>query len=161
MAVKVALTKSEAIQMTFAREVSVLKFLGIHPNIVPLREAVDSAGGVPLAFARCDCSLLEYAAKTIGETPLPLDLVKDIAWQTCAGIAYCHSRRVVHRDLKLFTNRQLGGTCNEGTAVCYTYNTGLGRFSGRCFYGGRPIRLGPVGNWNLFRVEEFFFKGMG
>ena len=43
-----------------------------------------------------------YAAKdkAAHKAPLPLELVRNIAWQTCAGIAYCHAKGVLHRDLK-------------------------------------------------------------
>lgn len=32
--------------------------------------------------------------------PMPLDLVRSYIWQLLRGVAYCHSHRVLHRDLK-------------------------------------------------------------
>ena len=31
---------------------------------------------------------------------LPIELVKSYTWQLLKGVAYCHSHRVLHRDLK-------------------------------------------------------------
>ena len=31
---------------------------------------------------------------------LPIELVKSYTWQLLNGVSYCHSHRVLHRDLK-------------------------------------------------------------
>ena len=42
----------------------------------------------------------------------------------------------------------------------YTYNAGLSRFPGRCFYDGRPMRFGPMGKWDFFGIEKISFEGI-
>lgn len=45
-------------------------------------------------------ALPEGSSESLGRLGLGDDMVKKFMWQLCSGIRYCHSHRVLHRDLK-------------------------------------------------------------
>lgn len=92
--------EDEGVPSTAIREISLLKELA-HPNVVGLKDVVHSDSKLYLVFEFLDQDLKKYmdscgsAEKKIN----PL-LVKSYLHQLLQGIAFCHSHRVLHRDLK-------------------------------------------------------------
>ncbi|KAG8423843.1 Cyclin-dependent kinase catalytic subunit [Metarhizium acridum] len=110
--------EDEGVPSTAIREISLLKELR-DPNIVRLFNIVHSDGHkLYLVFEFVDLDLKRYmealpvsdggrgkalpegSSATIMQLGLGEVVVRKFMMQLCEGIKYCHSRRVLHRDLK-------------------------------------------------------------
>ncbi|KAL6055229.1 Cell division protein kinase 1 [Balamuthia mandrillaris] len=91
--------EDEGVPATALREVALLKELSLCHNIVSLLDVVHSHSTLYLVFEFLDQDLKRYVESVPG--PLAPELIKSYLYQMLKGIAYCHSRRVLHRDLKL------------------------------------------------------------
>jgi len=89
--------EDEGVPSTAIREVSVLRELN-HPNIVKLKEIIHDENRLYLIFEYVTLDLKRYMDNQ-GQLISP-DIVKSYCYQLCRGIAFCHSRRILHRDLK-------------------------------------------------------------
>lgn len=87
----------EGIPSTTLREVVFLKQL-THPNVVRLEDVVYEEGKLFLVFEFMDKDLRKYMDQVEG--PLDPALVQSYSRQLLQGLYYCHSRGVMHRDLK-------------------------------------------------------------
>ncbi|XP_014673642.1 PREDICTED: cyclin-dependent kinase 2-like [Priapulus caudatus] len=90
-------TESEGVPSTAIREIALLKELD-HPSIVRLLDVVHSERKLYLVFEYLNQDLKKYMDSVPHSLALPL--VKSYLWQLLQGICYCHSHRVLHRDLK-------------------------------------------------------------
>jgi len=89
--------EDEGIPSTAIREISILKELQ-HPNIVRLHDVIHTEKKLTLVFEFCDEDLKKHLdAATDGMSELS---IKSNLFQLLAGVAFCHDRRVLHRDLK-------------------------------------------------------------
>jgi len=103
---KVALKKirvegeDEGIPSTSVREITLLNELK-HPNIVELMAICPEKEKLYLIFEFMSMDLKQYLdiTKNKGEI-LNSELVKSYMFQMLCALCFCHSRRVVHRDLK-------------------------------------------------------------
>ncbi|XP_071309048.1 cyclin-dependent kinase 3 isoform X2 [Agelaius tricolor] len=90
--------ESEGVPSTAIREISLLKELK-HPNIVRLLDVIHSQKKLYMVFEYLNQDLKKYMDSCqAGE--LPLSLVKNYLFQLLQGVSFCHSHRVIHRDLK-------------------------------------------------------------
>ncbi|CAH2267972.1 jg8420 [Pararge aegeria aegeria] len=87
----------EGVPSTALREISVLRDLK-HPAVVQLLDVVLADTKLFLVFEFLHMDLKKLMELTKGA--LKLDLVKSYLQQLLEGVAYCHSQRVLHRDLK-------------------------------------------------------------
>ncbi|XP_027626577.1 cyclin-dependent kinase 3 isoform X5 [Tupaia chinensis] len=83
--------ETEGVPSTAIREISLLKELK-HPNIVREKKLY-------LVFEFLSQDLKKYMDSTPA-SELPLHLVKSYLSQLLQGVTFCHSHRVIHRDLK-------------------------------------------------------------
>mmetsp|Transcript_19241 Transcript_19241/g.73916 ORF Transcript_19241/g.73916 Transcript_19241/m.73916 type:complete len:305 (+) Transcript_19241:73-987(+) len=90
--------EDEGIPATAIREVSLLKEVADHPNIVKLIDVVYIKQRLYLAFEFLDYDLKKYVDKVKG--PVNPLLIQSYMYQLLSGIDFCHKRRVIHRDLK-------------------------------------------------------------
>jgi serine/threonine protein kinase len=89
--------EDEGIPSTALREISLLRELS-HRNIVDLKDCVQEDGRLYLVFEFLDKDLKKYMESCSGL--LSPALVKSYLFQCCRGLAFCHARGVMHRDLK-------------------------------------------------------------
>lgn len=99
--------EEEGVPCTAIREISLLKELK-HPNIVRLYDVIHTEKKLTLVFEYCDSDLKKYLDANLGE--LDAGTVKLLMYQLLLGLAFCHTHRVLHRDLKpqnLLINKRL------------------------------------------------------
>ena len=89
--------EEEGVPACTLREISILKNL-VHPNVVALLDVIISKKSIYLLFEFVDMDLHSF----LSAPTLALDLrsMKQILYQLFVGIYFCHSRRILHRDLK-------------------------------------------------------------
>jgi serine/threonine protein kinase len=88
----------EGVPSTAMREISLLKELSSHPNVVHLYDVIHQQNKLYLVFEFVDHDL----KKCLEMVPQRLEIlqIKSYLYQLLAGIAFCHANRVLHRDLK-------------------------------------------------------------
>ncbi|NXP46436.1 CDK3 kinase, partial [Heliornis fulica] len=91
-------SETEGIPSTAIREVSLLKELK-HPNIVRLLDVIHCQKKLYLVFEYLNQDLDKYMNATQTRA-LPSSLVKNYLFQILQGVDFCHTHRVIHRDLK-------------------------------------------------------------
>ncbi|NXJ88363.1 CDK3 kinase, partial [Corythaixoides concolor] len=91
-------SETEGVPSTAIREISLLRELK-HPNIVRLLDVIYSRKKLYLVFEYMNQDLKKYMDST-QPRELPLSLVKNYLFQLLQGVSFCHSHRVIHRDLK-------------------------------------------------------------
>ncbi|XP_015913068.1 cyclin-dependent kinase 2 [Parasteatoda tepidariorum] len=91
-------SETEGVPSTALREISLLKELD-HPNVVRLEDVVYCNQKLYLVFEFLDLDLKKLLDQQ-GNVGLSLDVAKSYLCQLLQGLAYCHARRVLHRDLK-------------------------------------------------------------
>ncbi|KAK2145243.1 hypothetical protein LSH36_693g02093 [Paralvinella palmiformis] len=87
----------EGIPSSALREICLLKELR-HKNIVRLYDILHSEKKLTLVFEYCDQDLKKYFDSCNGE--IDPDVVKSFMYQLLRGLAFCHGKNVLHRDLK-------------------------------------------------------------
>eukprot|EP00736_Rhodelphis_marinus_P007450 Rmarinus@m.27651 len=88
--------EDEGVPSTAIREISLLKELQ-NVNIVRLKDVVHSENKLYLVFEYLDQDLKKYMDSV---QSMPPKLIKSYLYQLLRGVAFCHSHRVLHRDLK-------------------------------------------------------------
>lgn len=91
--------EEEGVPSTAIREISILKELSQHPNIVKLIEVLSDENKLFLVFEFLKMDLKHYMESLKGRMLDP-SLVKSYTYQITEGILFCHRRRILHRDLK-------------------------------------------------------------
>ncbi|RDB21937.1 Cyclin-dependent kinase 1 [Hypsizygus marmoreus] len=92
--------EDEGVPSTAIREISLLKELR-DDNIVKLLDIVHADQKLYLVFEFLDVDLKRYMETgNQKRTPITLDIVKKFTHQLNSGLLYCHSHRILHRDLK-------------------------------------------------------------
>eukprot|EP00040_Diaphanoeca_grandis_P039230 m.258475 g.258475 ORF g.258475 m.258475 type:complete len:300 (+) comp36622_c0_seq1:83-982(+) len=89
--------EDEGVPSTAIREISLLKELN-HPTIVRLIEVIHAEAKLYLVFEFLDQDLKKF----MDSQPNGIDkmLIKSYMYQLLKGIEFCHSHRILHRDLK-------------------------------------------------------------
>jgi cyclin-dependent kinase 1 len=89
----------EGIPSTALREICILRELN-HPNIVELKDVVCSENKLYLLFEFLEIDLRKYLSSFNTEEYLESDLIKSFLYQILEGVSFCHSKKILHRDLK-------------------------------------------------------------
>jgi len=90
---------AEGVPSTAIREISLLKELN-HPAIVKLMDVVHVDMKLYLVFEFLDGDLKSFMEQWKPSGGIPMVQVKSFLSQLLQGIAFCHSHRILHRDLK-------------------------------------------------------------
>jgi len=92
--------EDEGVPSTAIREISLLKELK-DPNVVRLLDIVHADQKLYLVFEFLDVDLKRYIETGIQNgKPITPAIVKKFTHQLNLGLIYCHSHRILHRDLK-------------------------------------------------------------
>lgn len=91
--------EDEGVPSTAIREISLLKEMN-DPNIVKLFNIIAEGHKVYLVFEFLDLDLKKYMEAIPSGMGLGEDMVKRFMNQLVSGVKYCHSHRILHRDLK-------------------------------------------------------------
>ncbi|EFC45271.1 predicted protein [Naegleria gruberi] len=92
--------EDEGVPSTTLREIALLKHI-CHPCVVRLFEVIHENNQLNLVFEFVDSDLkvfIDQQRKT--KTYFPPILVKKYMFQMLQALAFCHARRVLHRDIK-------------------------------------------------------------
>ncbi|GFP88579.1 cell division control protein 2 homolog [Phtheirospermum japonicum] len=90
-------SQDEGVPCSVIREISVLKELE-HDNVARLLDTFDTVEGFFLVFEFMDCDLSKFIEGSFRSDMNPH--VKSFLFQILQGLSYCHSQKVLHRDLK-------------------------------------------------------------
>lgn len=97
-----------------------------HPNLVNLIEVFRRKRKLHLVFEYCEHTVLNELERH--PRGCPEYLTRQITWQTLQGVAYCHQRSCIHRDVKpeniLLTAQGVVKLCDFGFA----------RMLSKCFF---------------------------
>jgi len=96
----------EGVPCTAIREISLLKELD-HPNIVKLSDVIHTEKKLTLVFEYLDQDLKQFMDERNGV--ISPEMMRSFLYQLFKGVAFCHNKRVLHRDLKpqnLLINRK-------------------------------------------------------
>uniref|UniRef100_A0A2K5DTC8 Cell division protein kinase 5 n=1 Tax=Aotus nancymaae TaxID=37293 RepID=A0A2K5DTC8_AOTNA len=88
---------AEDVPSSALREFCLLKELK-HKNVIRLHDILHSNEKLTLVFEFCDQDVKKYFDRCNGD--LDPEIVKSFLLQLLKGLGFCHSRNVVHRDLK-------------------------------------------------------------
>ncbi|NWT92727.1 CDK18 kinase, partial [Urocynchramus pylzowi] len=94
---EIRLEHEEGAPCTAIREVSLLKNLK-HANIVTLHDIIHTERSLTLVFEYLENDLKQYL-ENCGNL-MSVHNVKIFMFQLLRGLAYCHGRKILHRDLK-------------------------------------------------------------
>eukprot|EP00916_Digyalum_oweni_P011069 GHVL01018401.1.p1 GENE.GHVL01018401.1~~GHVL01018401.1.p1 ORF type:complete len:226 (+),score=23.18 GHVL01018401.1:24-701(+) len=89
----------EGVPSTAIREAALLQELN-HQSIVKLVDIICSRDYLYLVFEFLKSDLKQYMRSFGYSTPLAPEMVRSIMFQILNGVAFCHSHRFFHRDLK-------------------------------------------------------------
>jgi len=89
--------QDEGVPSTAIREIALLRQLN-HANVVKLQEVFCRPGKLVLVFEFLENDLKKHLKSVDGR--LTPSAIKHFLHQLFSGVEYCHSRRVIHRDLK-------------------------------------------------------------
>lgn len=97
---EIRLNPDEGAPSTALREISFMRELS-HPNIVKLIEVIHTPQSLCLVF-----ELLQHDLKYLldmrrkQKKPFSLEQIQSVMYQILSGLAFCHDRKILHRDLK-------------------------------------------------------------
>lgn len=89
--------EEEGVPSTAIREIALLKELS-HMNVVRLLDVFCSQNKLEMVFEYLENDLKKYM-KSVNCRLQPA-AIKNLAFQLCRGVEFCHSNRILHRDLK-------------------------------------------------------------
>lgn len=97
---EIRLNPEEGAPSTALREISFMRELS-HPNIVKLIEVIHTPHSLCLIFELLQHDLKHLLdSRRTQKSPFNLGQVQSVMYQILSGLAFCHDRKILHRDLK-------------------------------------------------------------
>lgn len=96
--VKLNVAAEKGVPSSSLREIAALKSLN-HPNIIQLHEIIHTGTSIYLVLEHLNTDLKRHLEST--NNGLAECVVQSYLWQLFKAISYCHSKEILHRDLKL------------------------------------------------------------
>lgn len=116
-------SEEEGVPSTAIREISLLKALPHHENVVDLLDVFCSTAKLILVFEFVEQDLKKYMRGRGRHLESPT--IKNLSYQLCQGTNFLHSNRVIHRDLK--PQNLLIDSSNESRLLLKIADFGLAR----------------------------------
>nr|AAC06329.1 Cdc2 cyclin-dependent kinase [Pneumocystis carinii] len=91
--------EDEGVPSTAIREISLLKEMH-NDNVVRLLNIIHQESRLYLVFEFLDLDLKKYMNSIPKDMMLGAEMIKKFMSQLVSGVKYCHSHRILHRDLK-------------------------------------------------------------
>eukprot|EP01068_Selenidium_serpulae_P008017 Selendium_serpulae@DN4871_c0_g1_i1.p1 len=88
----------EFIPPSAVREISLMKDLNHHPNVVKMHGVSCNSSRVYMIIELAELDLKKYLKEK--NRGIPLDVVRTIMKQVFSGLSWCHGCNILHRDLK-------------------------------------------------------------
>uniref|UniRef100_A0A915JQ84 cyclin-dependent kinase n=1 Tax=Romanomermis culicivorax TaxID=13658 RepID=A0A915JQ84_ROMCU len=88
----------EGVPSNSIREIALLRELD-HPSVVKLFDVLHMGKRLYLVFEYLNQDLKQYLT-SLKDRSIKPELAKSYTWQLLQGLCYCHSHRILHRDLK-------------------------------------------------------------
>lgn len=92
--------QDEGVPSSVIREVSLLKSLGPHENVVTLLDIKMCSAEICVVFELLDCDLYAYLKRLPPGGHLTEATLRSFSKQILSGLSWCHIHGVMHRDLK-------------------------------------------------------------
>lgn len=97
---EIRLNPEEGAPSTALREISFMRELS-HPNIVKLIEVIHTPHSLGLVFELLQHDLKHLLdARRAQKKPFSVAQIQSVMYQILSGLAFCHDRKILHRDLK-------------------------------------------------------------
>jgi negative regulator of PHO system len=160
---EITLDPDEGAPSTAIREVSLMKELR-HNNVVRLYDVIHTETRLLLVFEYMDLDLKKYMDLHGQNGALQPTVCCSLMYQLLLGLAYCHQRCVLHRDLKpqnLLINSRGELKLGDVLLGSRNYTTTIDIWSAGCvmaeMYTGRPLFPGATNEDQLQRI----FRALG
>jgi len=115
--------QEEGVPSTAIREIALLKELS-HVNVVRLLDVFCKPNKLVLVFELLENDLKKHMKALGAGRCLAPAAIKNLAYQLCSGIEFCHANRIIHRDIKpqnlLIDGRNRMKIADFGLARAYT-----------------------------------------
>lgn len=107
---EIHIDRDEGTPSTALREITLMKSLRGHPNIVSLEDVLHTDESLTLVFELCKQDLKAFidsfkppgsARNTPVQINMPVDIIRDLTYQMLRGVGALHENRIIHRDLKV------------------------------------------------------------
>lgn len=116
---------ADGIPGTTVREVSIMRILPPHKNVIKLEDVIPYGETIALIFEYAKSDLFKLLHEPqYTTTPLPANQIKWLFFQMLAGLAHLHKNNIIHRDIKpeniLLDVNTIPKICDFGLARNYS-----------------------------------------
>ncbi|KAF4716470.1 hypothetical protein FOZ62_000292, partial [Perkinsus olseni] len=151
---KISLVGSTTRRRNVMREIHVMKKIS-HPNIVQFIETFDTPKKIYLILEHIAGGCLNEFVERLPGNKVDDATAKKFMAQICEGVKYCHSKRIVHRDLKL-ENILLEGR-DRIKIIDFGFSTSVPEGQNVKIFCGTPSYMCPQlvrgGEYNGFKAD--------
>ena len=151
----------QGLSLTMMREAGLLRSLR-HANIIELQEVLLRESRIYLVLELCHCNLRQHMEQLslAGIVSIDLPQLQSYMTQILSALAFCHERRIIHRDMKpdnilMDAPRRLLKIADFGMARTIVPNTAYTERCVTAWYRPPEIILGdrrygtPVDMWSV------------